>query len=236
MTAEPVRGEPRSYVVTGATSPPGVAVVRLLAGAGARVVTVDRERAHVRADLAAPSGRAAMLGDVGRLTGGAVDAVIACGAQPDDEHVPVEVGYFGVVATVAGLRPLLAYGPAPRAVTVSVSSREHHEDPDLVQACLAGDEALAIEIADHLCLLGRGDVVRSSATSALHRWVRRHAVTREWAGQGVLLNAVAGVSSSSDTLADLVTDLASPRNQVVTGAVLTASDGARVALRGAGAW
>jgi NAD(P)-dependent dehydrogenase (short-subunit alcohol dehydrogenase family) len=57
---------------------------------------------------------------------------------------------------------------------------------DLVEACLAGDEAAAREIGDRV-----GSLAAYPATkTAIARWVRRHAPRPEWIGAGITLNAI----------------------------------------------
>ena len=53
-----------------------------------------------------------------------------------------------------------------------------------VDACLAGDEAAARAVAGH------GVGAYGASKLALARWVRRHAVTDEWIGAGIRLNAI----------------------------------------------
>jgi NAD(P)-dependent dehydrogenase (short-subunit alcohol dehydrogenase family) len=59
--------------------------------------------------------------------------------------------------------------------------------PDLVAACLGGNEDEARAAADE------GDSMRAypATKAAVARWVRRHAPSPAWAGTGIRLNAVA---------------------------------------------
>ena len=58
--------------------------------------------------------------------------------------------------------------------------------PDaIVEACLAGDEARARELAAAGYAHGY-----AGSKLALARWVRRHAVTDDWIGAGIHLNAI----------------------------------------------
>ena len=91
---------------------------RLLVGAGHHVVGVDRHDADVCADLSTPAGRVEVIGEVDRMTGGQVGAVIASAGTSGLGAIDVRVDYFGAVATLDGLRPLLARASAPRAVAV----------------------------------------------------------------------------------------------------------------------
>ena len=60
------------------------------------------------------------------------------------DPLTIKVNYFGAVATLEGLRPLLAAGTDPRAVVISSVASLHPSDPAIVDAALAGDEAAAV--------------------------------------------------------------------------------------------
>ncbi|HKY13281.1 MAG TPA: SDR family oxidoreductase [Microthrixaceae bacterium] len=179
----------RTYVVTGAASGIGLATVQKLQGLGHRTVTVDRRDADVDADLSTRAGRDQMVEAVNALTGGVVDAVVASAGTNNRGRIDVQVNFFGAVATLAGLRPLLAAGSAPRAVAVSSFAVLEDIDEATVDACLAGDEPAAIAAVD---ALGQADLMQVYASSkrALARWVRRNAPTAHWAGAGIALNTV----------------------------------------------
>ena len=92
----------RVSVVTGSASGIGAAVCRMLEAAGEAVVRIDRHDADVVVDLATEAGRSSLGEHVGDLTGGRVDAVIACaGIFGVASDLPiVQVNYFGAVATL----------------------------------------------------------------------------------------------------------------------------------------
>ncbi len=175
----------RTYVVTGAASGIGRATCEHLEAAGHRVLDVDLRDAAVTADLGTAAGRETMVAAVGRASGGVVDAVVANAGTNATAELCVRVNYFGAVATLDGLRPLLAASPAPRAVVTASSSVLNAHDPAIVDACLAGDEAAAVAAAASAGLLGY-----PSSKRAVARWVRRQAPTAAWAGAGIALNAV----------------------------------------------
>ena len=189
----------RIVVVTGSASGIGSATVKLLRDRGVRVITSDLRDADVIADLASVEGRATLVEGVASRSGGTVDAVIAnAGGGPVETSV--QLNFFGAVATLDGLRPLLAHSPAPRAVAVSSIGSLFASRMDLVDACLAGDEAPAVVVArsvrDDATRAG-GDAARvretvyGNAKLALNRWCRGAASTVDWAGAGILLNVVA---------------------------------------------
>jgi NAD(P)-dependent dehydrogenase (short-subunit alcohol dehydrogenase family) len=251
----------RTYVVTGSAAGIGKATRELLESCGHRVVGVDLHDAEVIADLATRTGRLSLVDGVSAVTGGVVDAVIACAGVAYEEPDTVRVNYFGTVATLEGLRPLLLRGTSPRAVVVSSVAAVLAVDSGIVQACLAGDEELAVTAAK-----GAEALAYASSKAALCRWVRRTAVTEDWAGAGIPLNAAApGIVATPATahfldsgLAEAVLDkavpmpfgghgrpeqvanllgwLAGPENSMMIGQVLFIDGGADAVLRGDSVW
>jgi NAD(P)-dependent dehydrogenase (short-subunit alcohol dehydrogenase family) len=129
-----------------------------------------------------------MVAEVTARSGGALDGLVAAaGVTHDDGRLVVAINYFGAVATLSGLRPLLAGRPGASAVAVSSNSSTTQPGLPLglVDACLAGDEQVAGDEAGH------GVAAYGASKLALARWVRRAAVTEDWVGAGIRLNAVA---------------------------------------------
>jgi NAD(P)-dependent dehydrogenase (short-subunit alcohol dehydrogenase family) len=195
----------RTYVITGTASGIGAATAQLLAGEGHRVVGVDRHDADVCADLSTPAGRAGAISEVDRITRGRVDAVIASAGTSGLGAKDVRVDYFGAIATLDGLRPLLARASAPRAVAIVSFALVLPVSDALVVACLDGDEERAIAVATGLPPVEPG-VVYASAKRALARWVRRQAPVADWAGAGIPLNAVAPGIIRTPMTAPLIAD------------------------------
>ncbi|HWF75805.1 MAG TPA: SDR family oxidoreductase [Caulobacteraceae bacterium] len=195
----------RTYVVTGSASGIGAATAQWLARAGARVIGCDLHDADVIADLASEAGRAALADGVARVSGGRVDGVIAnAGGGPPETML--QLNFFGAVATLQRLRPLLAKSDAPRAVAVSSIGSMREDTAGLIEACLAMDEEAAVAgawRAYEAGALGRGAddgmpdaaqvplALYGAAKAALQRWCRKTAPTPEWAGAGITLNVVA---------------------------------------------
>jgi NAD(P)-dependent dehydrogenase (short-subunit alcohol dehydrogenase family) len=195
----------RTYVVTGAASGIGAATAKRLESAGARVISSDLHDAEVIADLATAEGRSALVAGVLRLTGGRIDGVVAnAGGGPAETSL--QLNFFGAVATLAGLRPLLIGSPAPRAVAVSSVASLRPPKGGLVEACLTMDEAAAVAAAWRACEAGElgatpGDPtpqpaqvgldLYGSAKRALQLWCRKAAGGPDWAGAGIPLNVVA---------------------------------------------
>ena len=188
--------------ITGSASGIGAATRRHVEAAGHTVVGVDLRDAEVTADLSTPDGRAAMVEGVTAAAGGSLDGLVAAaGVNGVDPALVVSVDYFRAVATLDGLRPLLARGSDAAAVAVSSNSSTTMQgiDAAVVEACLRGDEATARAAA--------GEIVDyPSAKLALARWVRRQAPAAGWIGAGIRLNAVA----PGPTATPMTDDLAYP--------------------------
>ncbi|MEU2508343.1 SDR family oxidoreductase [Streptomyces sp. NPDC007863] len=257
---------PRTYLVTGAASGIGAAATALLREQGHTVLTADLEGGDIAADLSAPAGRAALAARARELTGGRLDAVVACAGVARFDPVTIRVNHFGAVATLEGLRPLLAAGTHPRALVVGSVDAVHPTDPEILAAADADDEAAAVTAAQAAADRGEGHLVYSSSKAAVSRWVRRAAPEPAWAGAGIPLNAVApGVvltpltrpllddpvtralveravpmplhgHSRPEQLVPLIAWLTSPENTLVTGQVVFADGGADAVLRGDRTW
>jgi NAD(P)-dependent dehydrogenase (short-subunit alcohol dehydrogenase family) len=184
-----------TYAVTGSASGMGAAVAARLRERGHTVIGVDIKGADVIADLSTPSGRRGAAADVLAACLGTLDgAVMAAGLGPTKgaERAITEVNYFGVVEPLQAWRPALAC--AERAKVVVFASNSTTTVPAVpgraIRALLAGDAEKALRAYR---MFGRyGPPVAYAASKiALSRWVRRNAVTAQWAGAGIRLNALA---------------------------------------------
>jgi NAD(P)-dependent dehydrogenase (short-subunit alcohol dehydrogenase family) len=195
----------RTCVVTGAASGIGAATVDRLWRDGVRVIACDLHDADVVADLATPEGRAALVDGVAAASGGRIDAIVAnAGGGPAETSL--QLNFFGAIATLEGLRPLMAGSRSPRAVAVSSISSLRPPLAAIIEACLALDEPAAV--AEALRAYRAGELGRASselvpdaaqlsldlygaAKRALNLWCRRAAPRPEWGGAGIPLNVVA---------------------------------------------
>jgi len=180
-------------VITGSASGMGAATRARLEAAGQRVVGVDLRDAEVVADLGTPEGRSAAIEAVAARTDGRVDGLVTwagiAGLTDGSGALLASVNYFGTIALLEGLRPLLARGDRPAAVAISSNSTtvQPKVPRDVIEACLAGDETAACAAAEAAGAPGTYPATKT----AIAWWVRRHAPGDDWAGAGITLNAVA---------------------------------------------
>ncbi len=188
----------RINVVTGAASGIGLATKQLLERRGESVIGVDIRKADVLVDLTSPQDRARMVEEVGARSGGSIDTIIAVAGLAAPIPATAAVNHFGMVATLEGLRPLLAGSDSPRAVGVASFASIAPGDEALIAAFRAADEPTALARATALAAdPGTTGLIYPSSKAAFAQWVRRSSTTNKWAGAGIPLNAIApGVVST----------------------------------------
>ncbi|RXZ48221.1 SDR family oxidoreductase [Agromyces binzhouensis] len=184
---------PRTYVVTGSASGIGRATADLLAERGHRVIGVDLRDADVNVDLTTEQGRADLVSGVADASDGRIDAIIANAGLATPIAKAAAVNYFGTLATLERLRPLLAGSDAPRAVATASMASLFPPDDALLDAFLAGDEPTALARAAELeaGTPEEANLIYGTSKRALARWIRRNAAGPDWAGAGIPLNAIA---------------------------------------------
>ncbi|OCC25528.1 hypothetical protein MB02_02525 [Croceicoccus estronivorus] len=177
----------RTILITGAASGIGRATAQLCEAAGDRVIGVDIANAEIEADLGTAEGRAKLVSEAERLAPNGLDAVLAAAgiSKMEMPRETVGINYFGAVATLEGLRPLLAKSERPRAVAICSTAAMLPGNESVVESCLAGNEAEAL---DRIAAAPQTAYLDSKRALAL--WVRRTAGKPEWAGSGILLNGV----------------------------------------------
>jgi NAD(P)-dependent dehydrogenase (short-subunit alcohol dehydrogenase family) len=252
----------RTVVITGSASGIGKATATLAEERGWKVIRVDVKEGDVKVDLATPAGRSALVKGVSDLSGGKIDALIACAGVAAYTPLTLQVNFFGAVATLEGLRPLLAKGDAPRAVGVTSFASIMPSDPELVETLLKGDEAAVLALAAHK----EPGVYYSSSKAAFARWMRKHSTAPEWVGAGILLNGVApgmvvtpmtqafvtdpvvrrsldpmmpmpiGRDATPDEIGELLFWLSSPANSMMVGQIIFIDGGADATIRGESVW
>jgi NAD(P)-dependent dehydrogenase (short-subunit alcohol dehydrogenase family) len=180
----------RTFVITGSSSGMGEATAIRLRAKGHRVIGVDLRGAEVNADLSTPQGRSDMVAQVRSSAPEGIDGVLTSAGLADFERpgLVLAINYFGTVAALEGLHPLLR-GPGSRCVAVA-STAVQISSPEVLELealCLQGREAEAVELAQRYGVLQ----AYPASKRALTLWARRAAITPAWAGSGKLLNVVA---------------------------------------------
>jgi len=179
-----------TYVVSGSASGIGAAITQRLRGDGHTVIGVDLHDADVTGDLATASGREAAVSAVGRLTD-RVDGVVPCagvaGLTDTDPTLVVSLNYFGALALVTGLRPLMGEGSAVVLVSSNSVTCQPGWSAEVAAACLGDDE----EKARRLATTEDAVHIYPATKAALAYWARREGIKPEWAGAGIRVNAVA---------------------------------------------
>ena len=176
------------YAMTGGATGIGAELKSQLLAAGHQVISVDIQAGDIIADLSTGEGRQAAIEGIRERAPGGLDGFIPCAGLPPVAKplsLITQVNYFAVVATVEGLRDLLAKKRGTVLLVASNSAPMITTDDAFVQACLAGDEAAAcaeIETRD-------GHTAYAGTKRAITIWMRRNVV--EYAAGGVRLNAVA---------------------------------------------
>jgi NAD(P)-dependent dehydrogenase (short-subunit alcohol dehydrogenase family) len=179
-----------TYVVSGSASGIGAAVTARLRDHGHTVLGVDLHDADVVGDLSTESGRAAAAAAVADLTP-RVDGVVPCagvaGLTGTDPQLVVSLNYFGAIALVTRLRPLMAAGAGVVLISSNSVTCQPGWSAEVAAACLADDEEKARRLA------GGEDAVNvyPATKAALAYWARREGIKTEWAGAGIRVNAVA---------------------------------------------
>lgn len=176
------------YAITGGATGIGAAVKEQLRANGHQVIVADIKDADIIADLSTEDGRKAAVQGITAAAPDGLDGFVACaGLGPDvrPRSLITKVNYFGVVATVEGLKDLVAKKKGAIVVISSNSAPMPPVDEKYVGLMLAGDEAGACEHIDPL----DGHTAYASSKNAITRWTRRNSTA--YAGDGVRMNAVA---------------------------------------------
>jgi NAD(P)-dependent dehydrogenase (short-subunit alcohol dehydrogenase family) len=199
-------GMARTCVVTGSASGIGKTVKELLESRGQRVIGVDIHDADIVVDLTTADGRAGLVEAVRAASGGAIDAVYAIAGLAAPVPATVAVNFFGMIATLEGLRPLLLSSAAPRAVGVASMASLMPVDDELVAAMAARDEPAALARAAVLATEPEttGALIYGSTKKAFAQWIRRTAASADWAGASIPLNAVAPGIIATPMTADMI--------------------------------
>ena len=176
------------FAMTGGATGIGAELKGQLQTAGHQVISVDIKEGDVIADLSTVEGREAAIAGVRERAPDGLDGFIPCAGLPPVAKplsLIAQVNYFAVVATVEGLKDLVAKKRGSVLIVASNSAPMVPKDDEFVQLCLSGDEAAACSHID----TRDGHTAYAGSKRAISAWMRRNVVA--CAGEGVRLNAVA---------------------------------------------
>jgi len=176
------------YAMTGGATGIGAALKQQLRDRGDTVIVVDIEQGDVIADLSTTEGRTAAVDGIRAAAPDGLDGFIPCaglGPHVKPHSLVAQVNYFAVVATIEGVRDLVAMKRGTILLVSSNSAPMIDKQDEFVSLCLSGDEAAACEYVD----AKDGHTAYAGSKRAITTWMRRNVV--EYAQSGVRLNAVA---------------------------------------------
>ncbi len=194
-----------TYAITGAASGICKAVADRLKSEGHQVIGIDIQPTDVVVDLGKPTGRREAFDRVLELSAGKLDGVVSgAGLGPYCEPEPIlRVNFFGALAILDDLMPLLAKGDHPAAVAISSIGAVYADIipdlavPDCLEACMDGNEEAA-----ETAIRGRsGNDAYCVAKRALAYKVREYATS--WGAAGIRLNAIAPGSTETPMLDEI---------------------------------
>ncbi|MGJ0239741.1 SDR family NAD(P)-dependent oxidoreductase [Novosphingobium fluoreni] len=178
-------------LVTGGVSGIGEATAKALRARGDRVITVDLRNADINADLSTAQGRATLVAQAERLAPDGIDLVVAAAGVSLGIGDVLGVNFFGAVATLEGLRPLLVKRAPAQAIAITSTAAIGEVDDEMMAACRDGNEEAAKVRSSHhrgRCSFAPGIFIVEAGPCLLSPPRRHNAGS---AGSRVFLNAVA---------------------------------------------
>jgi NAD(P)-dependent dehydrogenase (short-subunit alcohol dehydrogenase family) len=183
------------YALTGGATGIGAALKEQLRERGDQVIVVDIKDGDVVADLSTAEGRQAAIDGVRALAPDGLDGFIPCaglGSHIKPPSLIAQVNYFAVIATIEGLRDLVAKKGGSILLVSSNSAPMIENENPYVMAALEGDEEKA------LAAVTDGHTGYAGSKRAITIWMRRHVA--EYAKGGVRMNAIApGITMTAMT-------------------------------------
>ena len=176
------------YAITGGASGIGAGIVDRLQQDGHQVIVVDLHNADIEADLSTDQGRQQAIAGIKALAPDGLDGFIPCagvGVNVKPVSLISRINYFGVLATLEGLKDHVAKRHGAMVLISSISATMS-QNGAYVEALLAGDEEQAVALIDELA---DGNEAYAGGKRALTRWMRQHSA--DYLAAGVRLNAIA---------------------------------------------
>lgn len=112
----------RTIVVTGAASGIGRATAEILEAQGNRVIHVDLKEGDITGDLGNRASIAEVVTEIEEISGGVIDGLVANAGVSIPSPLSLKINYFGTVALIEALLPLLAKSSEAPRVSVTSSA------------------------------------------------------------------------------------------------------------------
>lgn len=184
----------KTYVITGGANGIGRTAAEILRARGDRVIVIDKQQGDITVDLSTAEGRQTAVGAVFSECPDGIDGLVCAAgiASPTTRNSSViSVNYFGNVAVIDGLFPLLERKQGSCVTVSSASLTWGKQDQagylaDLITAC--GDETRIAELVDAFPP-EKALMLYHVSKIALARWVRR--TSADWGARGVRMTIVA---------------------------------------------
>jgi len=176
------------FAMTGGATGIGAATKNQLLGEGHKVIVVDIKDADIIADLSTVEGRQTAVDGICAAAPEGLDGFVACagvGPNVKPHSLVAKINYFGVLATVEGVKNQVAMNKGVIVIISSNSAPMPGTNEDFINLCLEGKEEEACTLIDTL----DGHNAYAGSKQAITRWMRRNTAT--YAAEGVRMNAVA---------------------------------------------
>jgi len=184
-----------TVAITGSGSGIGAATRELLESQSTNVIGIDIRNAEILADLGTSEGRKEAIASTLDMAGGKLDGLVTSAgvSVPFDPKLMLSINWFGTLELLEGLKGALAKGNE-NSYVVAVSSNSTTITPnipdELVNSCLDRDETTAYTLLDALDNPESMAISYAASKLAVARYVRMNAPSKDWAGNGIRLNAI----------------------------------------------
>jgi len=181
----------KQIAITGSQSGMGLAFRLLLEKTGYNVIGIDLpgKGAEVEGDLSNKQDRIRVVRDIIDTCNGKLDGMIAnAGVDNSNVRLVFELNYFGVIELLEGLQGALAANGNSRVLITASNSVVI--TPGIPEKPVA--DLLNLNLETAISSLGEAHSVAYQVSKlAVVRWMRSHAATSRWAGNGITMNAIA---------------------------------------------
>lgn len=171
----------RTIVITGSAAGIGAATRDLLISKGDRVIGVDLHEADINIDLGSAQGCEKMVEHIHHQCPEGIDGIVANAGVIGPDTLCYDINFRAAVRTLEGLQPLLALSDRPRAVVTASNSAAMVFEAGFAETLLEGGQPRDTDV---------NGAAYAASKRAIALWIRKMAPSSDWAGNGILLNAL----------------------------------------------